>query len=250
MEPKHWHIVQIGLVAIVLLSLLFGVARYWSNVTLPTVSIVQSVLPAYAEDPTHTQMQVLSWKPRVFLYKKFLSHDECDKIISIGKAKLERSKVVEDANNGVSDERTSSGAWIPRSDSKFIDERIAAVTHYPIDHGEDLYLLNYQKTQQYKSHFDWFGSDTKENSEALQDGERVATMIIYLSQVEKGGETWFSKIDLKVKPAKGDALLFYDVLPDNSVDHLSEHAGRPVIKGEKWIATRWIRDRQFYFPEN
>jgi prolyl 4-hydroxylase len=210
---------------------------------------VSTFTTSVVTDPINTEVEVLSWEPRAFLYRKFLSHQECEQLIQAGKDKLQRSQVVGDEKDAISNDRTSYGAWIDRVDSKFVDERIAAVTHLPVDHGEDLYLLNYQKTQQYKPHFDWFGETEESQQEAKLNGERIATMIIYLSQVETGGETWFPRANLKVKPAKGDALLFYDVLPDNKVDAMSEHAGRPVIDGTKWIATRWIRERQYYFPE-
>jgi prolyl 4-hydroxylase len=244
--PKHMRNVLYTLVVFLFLCIVFTTVKRLTNkqVNLPTASVIDSIVSTN-ENPLHTQMEVLSWSPRVFLYKKFLSFEECDKLIEIGSKNLERSEVM-DSNKPVSKDRTSYGAWISRKDSEYIDKRIAAVTHYPVDHGEDLYLLNYKKTQQYKPHYDWFGDEVEEGREVRKHGERVATMIIYLSQVEEGGETWFPKIKLKVKPSKGDALLFYDVLPDNSVDYMSEHAGRPVITGEKWIVTRWIRDKKFY----
>jgi prolyl 4-hydroxylase len=78
-----------------------------------------------------------------------------------------------------------------------------------------------------------------------QKGQRLATFITYLSEVEEGGETIFPKIDLKVKPHKGDGLLFYNLHSDGTVDELALHGGLPVIKGEKWIVTKWIREKKW-----
>ncbi|KAK8672588.1 hypothetical protein V6N13_110953 [Hibiscus sabdariffa] len=48
-----------------------------------------------------------------------------------------------------------------------------------------------------------------------------------------------------VKPRKGDALLFFSLHPDASTDAESLHKSCPVIKGEKWAATKWIHVRAF-----
>lgn len=100
-------------------------------------------------------------------------------------------------------------------------------------------------------------------------------MLMYLSDVEEGGETVFDAASdlptkppadpaglsecarkknnassttpssLAVRPRKGDALLFWSLKPDGSLDHSSLHGGCPVIKGEKWSATKWMRVREY-----
>ena len=45
---------------------------------------------------------------------------------------------------------------------------------------------------------------------------------------------------LEVKPEKGKAVLFYNMLPDGNYDELSMHAALPVKKGEKWLANLWV----------
>ncbi|KAL0482638.1 prolyl 4-hydroxylase [Acrasis kona] len=197
-------------------------------------------------DP-YRNMKVLSWSPRLFYYSKFLSHKECDEVINMGKDKLERSKVVGAKSDEVIQDRSSSGYWVPYSQSKFIDDRISAVTHIEPSFMEQLHLLHYDPTQEYKPHFDWFPRNLNEHQEQqLKDhGQRYATFIIFLDDVEEGGETWFPKPDIKVKPVKGDGILFYDLLPSGEEDNEALHGGLPVIKGEKWIVTKWIRQKRW-----
>jgi hypothetical protein len=107
------------------------------------------------------EMKILSWKPRVFLYPNFLSSEECDKVIQLGKDHLVRSMVVGQNISKVIEDRSSYGAWINYEDSVWLDNRISAVTHMPIDTMEQLHLLRYNPSQQYKPHYDYFPRDCK-----------------------------------------------------------------------------------------
>jgi prolyl 4-hydroxylase len=76
-------------------------------------------------------------------------------------------------------------------------------------------------------------------------GQRVATMICYLSSVESGGATLFPEVRLEVRPLPGRAVYFTYVDSDGAVDRMSLHGGAPVHAGEKWIATQWCRQRPY-----
>jgi len=71
---------------------------------------------------------------------------------------------------------------------------------------------------------------------------------MYLNTAEGGGETHFPEVDLKVTPIQGDAILFFNVHPDGECDRQSLHASLPVTTGEKWVATKWIRERAYRMP--
>lgn len=216
-------------------------------------------------DPTRVTQ--LSWSPRAFLYKGFLSEEECDHLMTLAKNKLEKSMVAdnESGKSIMSEVRTSSGMFLQKAQDQIvadIEARIAAWTFLPEENGESMQILHYEHGEKYEPHFDYFHD--KANQEL--GGHRIATVLMYLSNVEKGGETIFpnsqgktsqpkddnlsecAKNGYAVKPYKGDALLFFSLHLDATTDTNSLHGSCPVIEGEKWSATKWIHVRSFDKP--
>lgn len=192
----------------------------------------------------------LSETPRIYIICGFLSDEECDYLIEIARPKLIDSKVVDDQKIGevIDKRRSSKGYFIKRnwSDSILIgiEKRIGALTGMPMENGEDLHVLCYGVGGEYQPHYDYFNVESPGGADcARRGGQRVATVIMYLNTPLAGGETIFPRARISVNPRKGDALLFYNCTPDGSVDPNSLHGGAPVIAGEKWIATKWIRER-------
>ncbi|KAG8039340.1 hypothetical protein GUJ93_ZPchr0039g14220 [Zizania palustris] len=224
-----------------------------------------SVYPAPVVYP-HRSRQI-SWKPRVFLYEQFLSYDEASHLVSLARAELKRSAVADNLSgkSELSDARTSSGTFISKGKDPIvagIEEKIAAWTFLPKENGEDIQVLRYKHGEKYEKHYDYF----TDNVNTIHGGHRIATVLMYLTDVAEGGETVFPLAEeftdggtntedatlsecaqkgVAVKPRKGDALLFFNLSPDASKDPLSLHAGCPVIKGEKWSATKWIHVASF-----
>ena len=216
---------------------------------------VNEVVPKNAIDPTRIRTISLN-APRAFVYEGFLTDEECDHILALSKGHLHKSGVVDAKTGGstTSDIRTSTGTFISRAHDPMItaiEERIELWSQIPVDHGEALQVLRYENGQEYKAHFDYFfHKGGKRNN-------RIATVLLYLSDVEEGGETVFPNTDVpterdrsqysecgnggkSVKPRKGDALLFWSMKPGGELDPGSSHAGCPVIKGVKWTATKWM----------
>ncbi|KAK9011649.1 hypothetical protein V6N11_044495 [Hibiscus sabdariffa] len=213
-------------------------------------------------DPTHVTQ--LSWHPRAFIYRGFLTREECDHLITLAKDKLEKSMVAdsESGKSVASEVRTSSGMFLSKAQDKVvadIESRIAAWTFLPVENGEAIQILHYENGQKYEPHYDYFHD--KANQEL--GGHRIATVLMYLYDVESGGETVFpnaegrlsqikdeswsdcAKNGFAVKPRQGDALLFFNLHPDATPDTDSLHGSCPVVKGEKWSATKWIHVRTF-----
>ncbi|GAB4814205.1 hypothetical protein N2152v2_001251 [Parachlorella kessleri] len=138
-----------------------------------------------------------------------------------------------------------------------IEDRVSLWTKLPVSHQEDTQVLRYEHSQKYGAHYD---------SVSAEKSPRIATVLMYLSTPEEGGETTFS-LDSKwidpslprklgpfsdcaeghvaMKPKKGDALVFWGLKPDGSQDRLSMHTACPVLKGIKWVAIKWIHTEPF-----
>lgn len=189
--------------------------------------------------------------PRVVLLGSVLSDDECDALIRYGDVRLQRSPVVSDIDGKteVHAHRTSRGAMLQRGESDLvarIEARLAALTDWPVENGEGLQLLRYEKGNEYRPHFDWFDPALPGPRKHLErGGQRLATIIMYLSDVEQGGGTSLPNIGLQVQPKKGCAVFFANTSPYYVPDQQTLHAGEPVVKGVKYIATKWLRERAY-----
>jgi prolyl 4-hydroxylase len=186
-------------------------------------------------------------RPHVALLNGVLAEDECDALIERARPRLKRSVAIT-AQTGVGQitgHRTSMGTWFRRGEDELIariEQRLARLMSLPASHGEDLQVLRYGENNHYLPHFDYF---TGEGAAArmTRGGQRVSTLIIYLNDVEAGGETCFPDAGITIKPKKGAAVYFHYCNALQQLDRLSLHGGNPVIAGEKWIMTQWMRQR-------
>ena len=179
-------------------------------------------------------------EPLVVVLGSVLDDEECDRLIEVSKDRLHRSKI--GVEKVVSDIRTSSGAFLTDVNDEIVskvEKRVSSIVGIPVEHGEGLHILNYKPGQEYKEHFDYFKPTSKAAS-----NNRICTVVLYLSDVEVGGETYFSKLGLKVYPKKGMAVYFEYFYNDQTLNELTLHGGAPVITGEKWIATQWFRRKK------
>jgi prolyl 4-hydroxylase len=201
--------------------------------------------------------QIKEWgtSPRMMVLRDFLSDEDCEHLIALGRSRIKPSTTV-DPETGeliLVDSRTSSGSYFTLGETPTvvaIEQRISELSGLPVENGEGMQILNYQVGQGYLPHFDYFDPALRGSATVLAyGGQRVMTCLMYLNNVESGGETHFPEIDKKVTPVRGDALVFYNVLPDGAVDPMSLHASLPMLAGEKWVATKWIRERAYRAPE-
>jgi prolyl 4-hydroxylase len=230
-----------------------------------------NALPGFPETPP---LVLSATQPKAYLLRNFLSAEECDHLMKLAKRELAPSTVVGEAGDSVpSDIRTSAGMFLRKGQDKIvkaIEERIARVSGTPVDNGEGMQILRYDVGQKYDPHFDYFHD--KVNPAPKRGGQRLATMLIYLVDTDKGGETTFpnaklpqsfeadepenpfashiehtdcAKKGIPVKSVRGDAILFFSMTQDGVLDRGSLHGACPVIEGQKWTAVKWIRVGKF-----
>ncbi|MDT9000164.1 2OG-Fe(II) oxygenase [Paucibacter sp. APW11] len=189
--------------------------------------------------------------PQVVLFESLLSDEECLAMIALADTRLTRSTVVDEQLGEARphEHRTSAGAWFQRGESELvarIEARLAEVLHWPVDRGEGLQVLRYAIGGEYRAHFDWFNPAHSGSTRHLQQGgQRVGTCVMYLDEVEAGGATRFPNLGYEVRPRRGAALYFADVDSQGVEDPSTLHAGVPVTRGVKYIATKWLRERTY-----
>ena len=196
----------------------------------------------------HVTMRVT--KPDVVLLDNFMTHEECDAFCELSKSTLTKSTVVDDATgDSVNHEhRISLGTYFTLGQNdlvKKIEARIAEVTGTPVPNGEGFQILNYAGGGEYRPHFDYFPDNAGGRVHTAHGGQRIITVIMYLNDVKAGGATILPDINLSIYPKKGSALYFSYFNSKGQVDSSTLHGGAPVIEGEKWIATKWIRERVY-----
>lgn len=188
-------------------------------------------------------------QPRIVLFGGLLAEEECDALRQSAASRLARSETVSAASDGseVNAARTSQGMFFDRGESELcarIETRIAHLLNWPVDHGEGLQVLRYGVGAEYLPHYDYFDPGHASTAAILErGGQRVATLVIYLNTPQRGGGTVFPDVGLEVAPIKGNAVFFSYAQPLPS--SLTLHGGSPVLEGEKWVATKWLRQGVF-----
>lgn len=202
-------------------------------------------------DAGDRRVQVLQTmrNPRVVVFGDLLSDEECEALISAARQRLARSLTVETQTGGeaLNVDRTSDGMFFERGENPVvarIEKRIATLLRWPLEFGEGLQVLRYAPGAQYRPHYDYFDPGEPGTSVILRrGGQRVATLVMYLHEPEQGGGTTFPDVGLEVAPKRGTGVFFSYERPDPATRTL--HGGAPVLAGEKWVATKWLREREF-----
>lgn len=187
--------------------------------------------------------------PRVVVFNNLLSEQECDELIALSEPKLSRSTTVNSSTGAfeVHEARTSEGTYFLLGENELcqrIERRIAELVRWPIENGEGLQILRYSNGATYTPHYDYFDPAAPGSATILKTGgNRVGTIVMYLQTPEKGGATTFPDVGFEVAPVKGSAVFFSYANPHPSSKSL--HSGAPVTQGEKYVATKWLRERAY-----
>ena len=207
-----------------------------------TLDLIEAMdLDANGDPNTVPAGKRLSDDPEVIQFAHLLSSAECHYLMEATGNQFEPSMVYDANRQLVRDEiRTSDGStihWLIEDPAVVaLNRRIAAVSGSNYDCGEALALLRYSPGQEYRPHFDFVKG---------AENRRLMTALIYLNDDYEGGETAFVRTGVKVKGKAGDVILFRNDGADGGPNPLSEHAGLPITKGMKFLATRWIREARW-----
>ncbi|WVZ72510.1 hypothetical protein U9M48_020957 [Paspalum notatum var. saurae] len=202
----------------------------------------------------------LSWHPRVFLYEGFLSDMECDHLISMAQGKKESSLVAGGGAKNSSQNNTNASIMY-MADNKDtivskIEDRISVWSFLPKDLGESLQILKYEVKSDYNNY----------EPQSSSGHDMLVTVLMYLSDVKRGGEIAFPRSELKatqveqgtpsecagyvVKPVKGNAILLFNLKPDGVIDKDSQYEVCSVLEGEEWLAIKHIYLRKIDIPKS
>ena len=187
--------------------------------------------------------------PNIIVLDNVLLPDECAELIRLGTENSKPVSVVDpetgksvphNARSGTLAHLTMKASVLDR-----VESRISQLLQWPIENFEHLQAIHYEPGEEYRPHFDWFDVNNPGSEPHLrQGGQRVGTLIMYLAEPEEGGSTSFpSAGGFTVSPKQGSAVWFRNVDLMGNPDRATLHAGDPVTKGSKWIATAWLRER-------
>ena len=185
-------------------------------------------------------------KPALRVLDGLLTGEECDELVALARPRLARALTVDATGNlQVDHRRTSAGMFFKLGELPLVaqlEQRIAGLLDIPVSHGEGLQILHYLPGQEYTPHYDWFDPEQPGFAAVTErGGQRIASVVMYLNTPEAGGGTAFPAAGLTVTALRGSAVYFAYESGDTS----SLHAGLPVLGGEKWIATKWLRERPY-----
>ncbi|XP_050391712.1 prolyl 4-hydroxylase subunit alpha-2 isoform X1 [Patella vulgata] len=190
--------------------------------------------------------------PWIVIYHDAMLDGEIQTIKQIATPKLNRA-TVQNAKTGAletANYRISKSAWLKDDDHEVVhrvNKRIEAITGLTLKTAEELQIANYGLGGHYEPHFDFARVNKKKEEKdafkSLGTGNRIATFLFYMSDVEAGGATVFPYIGVKLFPKKGAAAFWYNLYKSGEGIYNTRHAACPVLVGVKWVSNKWIHER-------
>ncbi|XP_053379782.1 prolyl 4-hydroxylase subunit alpha-1-like isoform X2 [Mercenaria mercenaria] len=186
------------------------------------------------------KVEVLSQDPYISVYHDCFNLEFLTKLIELAKPQIDRSKVGGKGNEYTAHFRTSKGLFLEFTNPllKFY-KYVGALTMLRHESFEQFQVANYGIGGHYEMHGDFLDSNEKDH----KINNRIATFMIYLTDVEEGGATAFSKLDVSIAPEAGKAVFWYNLHPDGERNYLTAHGACPVISGDKWVGNIWIKEQ-------
>lgn len=183
---------------------------------------------------------------QIYTFNNFLTKEECEELIEVADKGLRPSTVADPTDSSItSDYRTSKTADLNYFNSpylNYIDNKIATFMGLYHFSGETLQAQKYNPGQYYKEHCDYFFPLTKEYKTYTEwMGQRTWTLMVYLNDVEEGGETYFKHLKIKIKPEQGKAVFWNNLFKNGIPNPKTMHEALPPVSGDKYVVTKWFR---------
>lgn len=186
--------------------------------------------------------------PRIRILRGFASAQECSWMIASGGARMKRAEVFDQIRGGRVEDRarSNSAAQFGFLEMDFVlallRARVTSATGFSRPSLEETNVLHYAAGQEFSRHFDFYDPAQPANAaEIRQNGQRIATFLVYLNEDFDDGETDFPALEWRHRGKTGDAVFFMNVDDDVRPDRRTMHAGLPPGRGEKWLLSQWIR---------
>ncbi|XP_034938307.1 prolyl 4-hydroxylase subunit alpha-1 [Chelonus insularis] len=186
--------------------------------------------------------------PRIVIYHDVIYDEEIDTIKKLAQPRFKRA-TVQNYKTGeleIANYRISKSAWLQEYEHKHVQavsRRVEHMTSLTVDTAEELQVVNYGIGGHYEPHFDFARREETNAFKSLGTGNRIATVLYYMSDVEQGGGTVFTAINISLWPKKGSAAVWYNLKPNGEGDYKTRHAACPVLTGSKWVANKWLHER-------
>ena len=185
-------------------------------------------------------------KAEIFALAGFFNAEECAQMCDMIDL-VAKPSIAFDNPYGESHRTSFSGDVDPKDPFvRKIQRRIDDLLGIPGEYGETIQGQRYEVGQEFRSHYDWFRHEAAYwQAEKDNGGQRSWTAMVYLNQVEEGGATVFDDLGLSIEPKEGVLLAWNNATPEGAPNKWTAHSGAPVVKGVKYIMTKWYRVRQW-----
>ncbi|KAG8197753.1 hypothetical protein JTE90_006799 [Oedothorax gibbosus] len=202
--------------------------------------------PYYILQPI--KREIIFKAPLIVILHDVVSDREIEIIKFLAQPRLKRA-TVQNSQSGkleYASYRISKSAWLKNEDHpvvKKISKRVQDLTGLTVSTAEELQVVNYGIGGHYEPHFDFARREEKNAFQSLGTGNRIATWLLYMSDVDAGGATVFPQIGVTLHPKKGAAAFWHNLHRNGEGDMLTRHAACPVLAGSKWVSNKWIHER-------
>lgn len=186
----------------------------------------------------------------IYIVRDFLDERDCRELIDQIDANNEPSKLL--SYNGDQEFRTSHSCNVDPEDPtvKRVESKLMSLMGIDPTHGETIQGQRYKVGQQFKPHYDFFHQGESYWDDMMRSGgQRTWTAMVFLNDVEGGGETNFTHAAAKVTPRRGNLLCWNNMDAIGQPNTYAMHQGMPVTAGTKYIITKWFRERPWNYVD-